>query len=46
VGAGLHASLEEAAAAMIGGTRRFEPVMDNEERAVRLAAWDKALSAL
>ncbi|HUH01939.1 MAG TPA: glycerol kinase GlpK [Kofleriaceae bacterium] len=46
VGAGLHASLEDAAAAMIGGTRRFEPEMDDEERAARLAAWGKALGAV
>jgi glycerol kinase len=43
VGAGLHASLEKAAAAMIGGTRRFEPSMREEVRAARLAAWDAAI---
>ena len=46
VGAGLHGSLDEAAAAMIGGTRRFEPAMGEEQRAARLAAWNKALGAV
>jgi glycerol kinase len=44
VGAGLHPTLADAAAAMIGGTRRFEPAMAEETRAARLAAWDKALA--
>lgn len=43
VGAGLHASLEDACRAMIGGTRRFEPAMAPETRSARLAAWEKAL---
>jgi glycerol kinase len=46
VGAGLHPSLESACAAMIGGTRRFEPKMATEVREVRLAAWEKALAAV
>ena len=46
LGAGLHASLEDACAAMIGGTRRFEPAMGEEARQVRLAAWRKALAAV
>ena len=44
VGAGLHASLEDAAAAMIGGTSRFEPSMTEDVRAARLAAWDRAIA--
>nr|WP_166179795.1 glycerol kinase GlpK [Altererythrobacter segetis] len=46
VGAGLHGSLEQACAAMIGGTRRFEPAMANDLRKARLAAWEKALAAV
>jgi glycerol kinase len=46
VGAGLHGSLGDACAAMIGGTRRFEPAMAPETRAARLAAWEKALAAV
>jgi glycerol kinase len=46
VGAGLHGSLEEAGAAMIGGTRRFEPAMAAETREARLAAWSKALESV
>jgi len=45
VGAGLHASLEHAAAAMIGPARRFEPAMDGDAREARLAAWRRALAA-
>jgi glycerol kinase len=45
-GAGLHASLQEAAEAMIGGTHRFEPAMDQNLRDARLAAWAKALAAI
>ena len=44
VGAGLHDSLEHAAAAMIGGTRRFEPAMADNARAARLAAWRTAMA--
>ena len=43
-GAGLFASLEEAAKAMIGTTRRFEPSMDEEMRAERIARWREALA--
>jgi glycerol kinase len=46
VGAGLHGSLAEACAAMIGGTRRFEPAMEDDERTRRLAAWQRALAAV
>jgi glycerol kinase len=46
VGAGLHGSLEHARAAMIGGTRRFEPSMMPDVRQARLAAWNKALAAV
>jgi glycerol kinase len=46
VGSGIHGSLEEAAAAMIGGTRRFEPRMEENVRAARLAAWDAAIAAV
>ena len=46
VGAGLHASLEDACAAMIGGTRRFEPVMAQDTREARVAAWNKALASV
>ena len=44
VGAGLHASLEDAGAAMIGGGRRFVPTMDAATRQARLTAWSEALS--
>jgi glycerol kinase len=44
VSAGLHSSLEDAAAAMIGGTRRFESAMAETVREARLAAWGEALS--
>ena len=46
VGAGLHASLDDACAAMIGGARRFEPAMTEDTRNARLAAWRKALAAV
>jgi glycerol kinase len=46
VGAGLHGSLEDACAAMIGGTRRFEPAMAPATRDARLRAWNKALAAV
>jgi glycerol kinase len=46
VGAGLHGSLRDASAAMIGGTRRFEPAMDDEQREARLAAWNAALASV
>jgi glycerol kinase len=43
-GAGLFASLEAAAAAMIGETRRFEPSMSTQVRAERTARWQAALA--
>lgn len=46
VGAGLFSSLEEAAQAMRGEVQRFRPRMDKEERAARLALWDKAIASL
>ena len=46
VGAGLHGSLEAAAAAMIGPEQRFEPRMDDAARERRLAAWSEALAAV
>ena len=45
VGAGLFASLEEAATAMRGAVRRFEPAMEQSVRAERLARWQRALAA-
>lgn len=44
VGAGLHSSLQEAAAAMRGPTRSFKPEMDAPTRAARLARYAKALA--
>lgn len=46
VGAGIHASLDEAARAMRGGLRRFQPQMDSAIRNARLAEWRKALLAV
>jgi glycerol kinase len=46
VGAGLFASLPEAAAAMRGAVRRFEPAMDGAVREERLARWRRALQAV
>jgi glycerol kinase len=46
VGAGLFASLEEAAQAMRGATHDFTPAMTNGERAARQKLWKKALAAL
>jgi glycerol kinase len=46
MGAGLFASLEEAAGAMRGSVRRFTPAMDAPVRAARLADWHRALAAL
>jgi len=45
LGAGLFASLGEAAAAMRGGVTRFEPAMAEEVRQERLARWRKAIAA-
>lgn len=44
VGAGIHASLEDAAQAMRGKVRRFEPAMAASTREERLARWRKALT--
>jgi glycerol kinase len=44
VGAGLHPSLEAAAAAMIGPVRRFEPAMAADVREERVARWNAALA--
>ena len=46
VGAGLFLSLEEAAQTMRGEVQRFRPRMNKDERAVRLALWDKAIAGL
>ena len=46
VGAGLYASLEEAASAMIGPEKRFEPQMEAGVRDRRLAAWRAALATV
>jgi len=45
LGAGLFASLEEAAAAMRGGITRFEPAMKDAVREERLGRWQKAVAA-
>ena len=44
VGAGIHPSLETAAAAMIGPARHFRPQMAQDVREARLAAWQAALA--
>jgi glycerol kinase len=44
LGAGLFASLEAACESMGGQVARFEPRMDAEERASRLALWQAALA--
>ena len=46
VGAGIHPSLQESAAAMRGGVRQFSPALDAGVRGARLAAWRKALAAV
>ncbi|MFM6930851.1 MAG: glycerol kinase GlpK [Novosphingobium sp.] len=46
VGAGIYASLGEAAAAMRGKTLRFLPSMNEATRAARIRAWEKALLAV
>ncbi len=46
VGAGLHSSLDVARTAMIGGTQRFEPAMNEEVRQARRSAWETALAAV
>ncbi len=44
VGAGIHASLEDAAAAMIGDVVHFTPAMAEDVRSRRLAGWHEAIS--
>ncbi|KLE32363.1 glycerol kinase GlpK [Aurantiacibacter luteus] len=43
VGCGMHPALADAATAMLGSGRTFEPAMDESLRARRLARWDAAL---
>ncbi|MEC9067447.1 MAG: glycerol kinase GlpK [Pseudomonadota bacterium] len=45
VGAGFHASLDDAVGAMRGAVRRFEPAMAGDVREERLARWHRALAA-
>ena len=45
VGAGLYPSLNDAAAAMRGSTRRFTPAMEKAVREERMARWRRALAA-
>jgi glycerol kinase len=45
VGAGLFASLRQAATAMRGNVRCFVPAMDDRIRAARLASWKRTLTA-
>lgn len=44
VGAGMFATLEEAASTMRGSVRHFSPRMDAAKREARLAAWHKAVA--
>jgi glycerol kinase len=44
VGCGWHASLEDAAAAMIGAVQHFAPEMNQADRAARCAQWEAALA--
>jgi glycerol kinase len=44
VGAGIFATLEEAAGAMRGSVRHFSPHMDAARRSARLTAWRKAVA--
>jgi len=46
LGAGLFASVDEAAAAMRGKVRAFIPQMEQAERGARIAAWHAALAAI
>ena len=46
VGAGLHSSLDDAAAAMRRPEASFAPAMDQARRDARLAAWDRAVTAV
>jgi len=44
VGAGIHSSLNDAAAAMRGAARGFAPAMDRAVREERMARWRRALA--
>jgi glycerol kinase len=46
VGAGVFGTPEDAAAAMRGAVRRFEPAMEGGVRAERLERWQRALTAV
>jgi glycerol kinase len=46
LGAGLFASLDEAASAVRGEVTTFEPDMGTDTRSSRLAAWDKAVAGV
>ena len=46
VGAGLFASLDEAASAVRGQITTFQPEMDASARASRIAAWDNAVQGV
>lgn len=46
VGCGMFAGLDEAAGAMRGEVRVFEPQLDAGERAARLSGWQAAVSAV
>ena len=46
VGAGLFASLEEAASAVRGSIARFSPGSDPATRQARIARWDRAVAAV
>ncbi len=46
LGAGLFASLDEAAAAVRGKVTTFAPAMDAGARSARLAGWDKAVAGV
>jgi glycerol kinase len=46
VGAGLFASLEEAASAVRGDVDRFSPACDENARARRIETWDSAVAAV
>lgn len=46
IGSGMHATLEDAAAAMRGAGEAFEPDMTAEDRAARLERWDHAVAAV
>ncbi|WP_432199597.1 glycerol kinase [Erythrobacter sp. W53] len=46
VGVGLYPDLKTGAATMRGSTRKFAPDMSEDDRAVRLGGWRKALTAV